>query len=300
MFRAATYDNSQNLLPFLSLGILTFHRLFWQNGSGGLINRPDFWETIAPNVQIYQDSIVSLDRKLIRLKSGEEVPTDALLLGTGWIPSLNFFDQNTLAELDLPHDPSPESAESASKWARLEKEADQKVLSTFPQLANPPAGYFKKPNPTTPYRLYNGIAPLSDAEDRSIVFIGYMLLVNWFRLAEVQSVWATAYLDGKLELPGIEEMEKEVALFVAWCRRRYLSNGEKGNHMTFEMMGYTDKLLADLGLKSHRRGWFWDWFGPGTMADLRGVGEEYVRKYGRDLVKGDDGDDGEDPNNRGN
>jgi len=112
-----------------------------------------------------------------------------------------------------------------------------------------------------------------------------MLVANYFRTSEVQAVWATAYLDGKLKLPGLEEREREVALFVAWCRRRYLSNGEKGNHMTFEMMGYTDKLLAELGLRSHHRGWFWDYFGPGTMSDLRGVGEEYVRKYGRDVVK---------------
>lgn len=233
----------------------------------------------------------------MRLKSGEEVPTDVLLLGTGWVPSLNFFDPDTLARLDLPHDPATEPAESSEKWARLEKEADQKVVDTFPQLANPPAEYFKKPNPTTPYRLYNGMAPLVDAEDRSIVFIGHVLVANYFRVTEVQAVWATAYLDNKLDLPGLEEREKEVALFTAWCRRRYLSNGEKGNHMVFEMMGYTDKLLEELGLRSHRRGWFWHWFGPGTMADLRGVGEEYVKKYGRDVVRESEGGSSDDQEN---
>lgn len=108
----------------------------------------------------------------------------------------------------------------------------------------------------------------------------------------MQAVWATAYLDGKLELPGTEEMEREVALFTAWGRRRYLSNGEKGNHMIFEMMGYTDKLLEELRLKSHRRGWFWHWFGPGMMVDLRGVGEEYVKKYGRGVIKTAEEEDG--------
>lgn len=107
-------------------------------------------------------------------------------------------------------------------------------------------------------------------------------------------MWATAYLDGKLELPGLEEREKEVALFMAWCRRRYLSNGEKGNHMVFEMIGYTYKLLDELGLRSYRRGWFLDWFGPGTMVDLRGIGEEYVMKYGRAGVKGAESERNED------
>jgi len=282
-----------DLARILSSDRLTYHSIFWQNGSGGLLNRPDFWDTIAPNVQIYVDNIASLDKNLVRLKSGDEVPSDVLLLGTGWVPSLNFFDQELLTRFDLPHDPADELVEKAKKWKSLEEEADKKVVNTFPQLANPPADYFKKPNPTTPYRLYNGMVPLADTSDRSIVFIGHTLIPNYFRGTEPQAVWATAYLDGKLELPGLEEMEKEVALFTAWCRRRYLSNGEKGNYMVFDMPGYVDKLLADLGLKSHRRGWFLDYFGPGTMADLRGVGEEYVKKYGRDVVKASEVDDQE-------
>lgn len=212
------------------------------------------------------------------------------------MPSLDFFDQDLLTELDLPHDPAGEGTEKAEKWSRLEEEADRRVVKTFPQLANPPADYFKKPNPTTPYRLYNGMVPLSDASDRSIVFIGHVLIPNYFRGTEPQAVWATAYMDGKLELPGLEEMEKEVALFTAWCRRRYLSNGEKGNHMVFELPGYVDRLLAQLGMKSHRRGWFLDYFGPGTMADLKGIGEEYVKKYGRDLAKGGEVESGDGQN----
>lgn len=83
-------------------------------------------------------------------------------------------------------------------------------------------------------------------------------------------------------------MEKEIALFTAWCKRRYLSNGQKGNWMVFELMWYTDKLLRECGLKSHRRGWWRDWFAPGTMVDLRGVGVEYVGRFGRE--EGERGD----------
>ena len=105
-------------------------------------------------------------------------------------------------------------------------------------------------------------------------------------------MWATAYLDGKLALPSLEERREEVALFIAWCRRRYLSNGEGGNWMTFELVAYTDQLLEQLGLKSHRKGWFKDLFEPCVQSDLVGLKEEYIRKFGCD-ARGEEGDKGD-------
>ena len=96
---------------------------------------------------------------------------------------------------------------------------------------------------------------------------------------EAQSIWATAYLDNKLALPEAEKRQEEVALFTAWCRRRYLNNGEQGNWMTFELVGYTDRLLEQLGLKTHRKGWFKDLFEPCRVSDFRGLEEEYKEKY---------------------
>lgn len=92
-------------------------------------------------------------------------------------------------------------------------------------------------------------------------------------------MWAAAYLDKKVALPDAEERRKEAALFTAWCRRRYLSNGEKGNRITFEMVGYTDRLLEQLGLKTHRKGWFRDCFEPCRQSDFRGLRDEYVARY---------------------
>ena len=53
-------------------------RLFWQNATSGLLNREDFWETVAPNVYVYLDDILEVDKKLIRLKKGDEIATDVL------------------------------------------------------------------------------------------------------------------------------------------------------------------------------------------------------------------------------
>lgn len=253
-------------------------RVLWQNAAGGLLNRPDFWDTIARNVQIYQDDIRELDRRLVRLKGGEEIPTDVLLCGTGWTPSLEFFDRDHLIKLGLPHPIEDEPADEADKWARLEQEADQRVIQHLPQLAHPPACY-RKPIDSTPYRLYNGIAPLGDD---SIVFIGHMNSVNIFRAAECQAIWATAYLDKHLALPPLEDREADIALFVTWCRRRYLSNGRLGNWILFEPTRYADHLLHQVGLSSHRKGWFEDFFVPTSAADLRGLREEYKAKYGYD------------------
>jgi dimethylaniline monooxygenase (N-oxide forming) len=128
------------------------------------------------------------------------------------------------------------------------------------------------------------MVPLSESssspENRSIVIIGHIDVGNYFASAECQSMWAAAYLDQKLSLPTAEEQEKDIALFVSWCRRRYLSNGQEGNNMLFELIGYCDILLKDLGLGSHRKGWFKDLFAPAWAKDFAGLNAEFRDRYG--------------------
>jgi dimethylaniline monooxygenase (N-oxide forming) len=217
----------------------------------------------------------------VRLKGGEEPPTDVLLCGTGWnTSSFPFFDSDLNLKLGLPHPLKNEPAESAETWTHLEKQADQIILEKFSQLAKPP-NHPRKPIQTTPYRLYNGIAPLSD-DDNSIAFLGYVNCANYFRAVECQAVWATAYLDKHLTLPSTEAQQAEIARLTAFCRRRYLSNGQLGNFLPFESTAYLDKLLREVGLASHLKGWFWDYFWPGKAQDLVGLKDEYVAKYGQD------------------
>ena len=184
-------------------------------------------------------------------------------------------------KLGLPHPFADEPTDDAEMWTRLESQADQKVLEQFPQLANPPK-HPHKPVKTTPYRLYNGIAPLNDD---SIAFIGFANCGNYFRALECQAIWATAYLDKKLSLPPVKERREEVTRLIAWCRRRYLSNGEQGNFLSVETITYTDKLLREIGLSSHRQGWFKDYFVPRTSEDLAGLKDEYIAKYGKDRTR---------------
>ena len=67
-----------------------------------------------------------------------------------------------------------------------------------------------------------------------MAFVGHVMVTNYFRLVEVQAIWATAYLDKRLALPPLHERKRKIAEFVAWCRRRYPSNDEKANWMVFE------------------------------------------------------------------
>ncbi|KAL8902190.1 MAG: hypothetical protein Q9207_004843 [Kuettlingeria erythrocarpa] len=252
----------------------------WQNQGAGLINRPHFWDTVAKNVQVYHEDIETLDRGVIRLKNEQAVPADAILCGTGWIPSLGFFDHDQLAKLGLPQPIGSYPSAQAETWKQLEEEADRTVLDRFPILVTPPEHY-REPIKTTPYRLYNNIAPLLD---RSVAIVGHVLTANYFHLSECQAIWATAYLDGKVDLPPLEERTRDVALFIAWCRRRYLSNGDRGHWMASEQRTYTDRLMDQLGLASHRRFWLWDSFAPMNKKDLPRLRAEYIDKYGRSIA----------------
>lgn len=223
-----------------------------------------------------------MEKDTVHITDEISIPSDVILCGTGWAPSLQFFSPELCAELDVPH--AIDAANDKDRqWAQLEAEADTAVLARYPQLAHPPP-YPRKKYGATPYRLYHGIAPLSDD---SIVFIGHVLVGNYFLGTEAQAIWATAFLDKRLTLPSLEARKAEIADFVAWDRRRYLSNGEKGNWMLFEQTGYMDLLLQEVGLKSHLKGWFTDLFSPCRSRNFRGLKDEYVRLYGRDEDSGE-------------
>lgn len=227
-------------------------------------------------MHVYLDDIVRLSSNQIHLQKGTEITTDVLLCGTGWnSASFNFFEPQELVRLGLPHNLTNEPPEQAKLWSQLEGKADRDIIECFPILASPPEHHHRAIQ-TTPYRLYNGIAPI---EDNSIAFLGYFNVGNFFKGAECQAIWATAFLDEKFQLLSIESWRLKVAQHVVWCKRRYLSDGELGNFVLFESNAYTDGLLHEVGLSSHRKGWFRDYFRPGYAADLAGLRDEYIAKY---------------------
>ena len=167
--------------------------------------------------------------------------------------------------------------EERDHWSNLEEEADRKVLERWPQVANIPK-FKMHPIETTPYRLYNMTIPV---HDHSIAFLGYVLVPNSYHTSIVQAFYAIAALDGKAELPSEQEMEKDVAFINRWCARRYPAHGFLGNVVEYEMLSYTDHLLDQLGLTSHRsqESWWKDMTDPNLASDYAGLIDEYRRKY---------------------
>lgn len=98
-------------------------------------------------------------------------------------------------------------------------------------------------------------------------------------MAEAQAIWATAYFDGNVKMPSLEQAQREVAYMNAFSRRRYPSHGAAGDYLFFELIWYTDKLLEEVGLKSHRKKWWADWVDPCLATDLKGARDEYRNKY---------------------
>lgn len=241
----------------------------------GLAQHDDFWDVIARNVHIHRQDIKCLKNGTIVLDDGSEIGSNALLCGTGWKSNYPFFSQEQVASLGLPR-PLKDSEQESKDWTTLLDTADRQVLASFPQLGQPPP-HLKSNTPTITAKLYKGIAPL---EDHTIAFLGHINISNSFRTAEAQAIWTTAYFDGSISLPSLEQAQKEVAYMNAFSKRRYPSQGQKGDCLFFELISYTDNLLGDVGLKSHRKGLYSDWVEPCLAADFKGITNEYRKKHG--------------------
>lgn len=50
--------------------------------------------------------------------------------------------------------------------------------------------------------------------------------------------------------------------------------------MFFELVWYTDRLMKEVGINSHRKGWWADWVEPCLACDFRHVTDEYKGMHG--------------------
>lgn len=172
-------------------GLHKRHRLFWQNGIGGVVHQPDFWPRVADNVWVYRADVKRINGKEMYLddEEGTHFPCDALLCGTGWQRQVGLFQLETLAlELGLPHPEELEPLEMRRYWEKLILDADEAVLKTFLILQHPPP-HPRKLQSSTPYRLYRGMAPL---KDNTIIFLNHVTVANKLFAAEAQAMWAAA------------------------------------------------------------------------------------------------------------
>lgn len=256
--------------------------IFWQNDSTGVCQRDDFFDVVAHRVKVHRQDIRRMTDHGLELADGTDVQADSVVFATGWKRSHPRFrvseeEQDLMVSLGLAAPEHREHDPSAAHWNALEAAAKKNVYARFPILLDrPPHHTADSSNSVIPLRLYKGILPIND---RSIAFVGQMLLGNNFRNAEVQALYAVSALDGTLSLPSKAQMEMTVAHTVVWDRLRYLSKGQPGNWLYWDLIPYTDDLLHELGLRSHRHNNGWkDMFAPCFARDLTGLIEEYRMK----------------------
>ena len=118
-------------------------RIFWQNDSSGVANRPDFLSTIATKVKIYRQEIFQLSADSITLHprsdSGSEgkplaIPIDVLIYCTGWSATTTLFPHDQASTLGLSVPLSATDPQTQKHWQTLEKAA----RPTHPLALSPP------------------------------------------------------------------------------------------------------------------------------------------------------------------
>ena len=210
-------------------------------------------------------------------QEAQNLPVDVLILCTGWSPISSLYSPRLADEMGLP-------VNYHGKIGGYRKVNDENCAHTpdfsndYLSLQKPPK-YREAKQMHTPFSLYKAMVPEIDSDNHSIIFLGKLVLGNNFRAAEVQALWAVAYLDGHIQTDKAR-LRQNISETVSWCRMRYLNKGGLGSWFFFDVVDYTDMLLAQLGLKSHRqKGWFKDFFGPCMARDLTSLIDEYKNRY---------------------
>ncbi|KAL3491098.1 hypothetical protein BJX62DRAFT_225474 [Aspergillus germanicus] len=197
---------------------------------GGIANHHDLWDTIrGPNVHIYRSKIACFSSS----------STDA---------TIHLSDGTLIPSLDL--------IIHATGWKPCIPIFDPRLLK-----------HATAPAPNT-YRLFRRVAspPLVAEGDRSLALMGAVYSGAVALVAEVQALWAVAFLTGGLD--GGQDGP--------------LSNSGRVYKSVAEDV-YNDMLLRDLGLNPYRMGGRW-WkellavYGPSSYA---GIVEEWMALRGR-------------------
>ena len=274
--KLAGFDSREGRLEGFE-GLRSTTQTRWRSGHAGIIQREDWWDVIARKVRVVRGEIERLEEDRIVLQDGTKVESDLVLAATGWVHGHTCFSAAEKARLGLPLDLQQDAdfvEDEKQHWQNLDEQAERKVHKRWPYLASAPK-FEQRPETSTPYRLYKLCVPITD---QSIAFLGIPLLPNSYHTAVATTLWAIATLDGAHALPSPAAMEADVAFMSRWCANRYPVAGGLGNLIEFEMVSYTDSLLRELGLSSHRKeGWWADLTDPVLASDYAGVVDEFRR-----------------------
>ena len=161
--------------------------------------------------------------------------------------------------------------------------------------------------PHTAMMLYRFIVP-AHAEflrTKDLAFAGLMSNFSNIITAHAQGLWISAYFDGKLARDpsgavlassergygkeeraddgmSLDKIQFETVLHNRFGKWRYpKDSGAKIPDFVFEAVPYLDMMMADLGLKVHRKeGWFSEFSNPYGPEDYKSINNEWEEKFG--------------------
>ncbi|KAI9730794.1 MAG: hypothetical protein M1818_008074 [Claussenomyces sp. TS43310] len=294
--------NAQKLVP-LPHG----QGVFWASAGLGVASVPNFWKTFhAGDCTVHRSEIESLTgNNTVNLTNSTQLQTDYVILCTGFDKSYQPFNTDLQQECGLMTDPDPVDQE---KWAKLAAHAEETVNELLPVLRHSPVAVrdFKTINsesiisngsePTGkqqqhlshgPSRHYRRliVPALAARGDRSIIFPGFIHSIYTPLVSEIQALWGCAFLLGLHDPPSQAEMEKEVAEWNVWSRKRYPTQGRKHAYAIYDFLSYIDTLLHDLGIKTRRQSnLFTHLFLPVHPKEYRSLIGEFWSAYARKQV----------------
>lgn len=202
---------------------------------------------------MHRSEISSLtNENRVTLRNGGEFKTDYVIMCTGFDKSYHQFSPELQQACGLV--PSAQSEDQA-KWAKLEAKAESTVDELLPALRESPLGVKNRPpgsdhaekllhGPSRHYRRLV-VPELAAQGDRSVYFPGFIHTIYTPLVSEVQALWGVAFLLGLTDLPSQDKMEKEVAEWNVWTRKRYLAQGEKHAYAIYDFFAVSSEFLLE-------------------------------------------------------
>lgn len=198
---------------------------------------------------VHRENISSFTKDSVILEgdTNRALKTDFVLLCTGWKNNLSSFPSERWTRLGLPHF-DQNDASFVERWDRLETNADSEIDRLFPILTKPPL----TPSPLIPnrnvWRQYRRMVPpdLAAEGKNSIVFLGQIYIMQTMLHAEVQALWAVAYLLGRVDVPDLQSMQREIAEWNSWTRKRYLHRGNTMPYAIYDQKAVCHFLIIRL------------------------------------------------------
>ncbi|KAI1270608.1 hypothetical protein F5Y18DRAFT_434903 [Xylariaceae sp. FL1019] len=261
--------------------------VFWANSGLGVATLPNFWEMLhSPNLTVRRGEIGSIKGQTVKLSSTESLEADYMIMCTGWGDHFEMFDSEHKVMIGLPTGGQKSDAPKGGDgidWESHYSAADKIVDEKLPFLASHPEVKYPQgldPSLQRKSNLYRRCVPVSMAAkgDRSLAILGQIHTIQTPLVSEVQSLWAILYLLGEVDVPDANTMAKEVSLWNAWTRKRYLTQGQKNPYSLFDFLPYIDGLFEDLKLNSRRKSNIVsELFSPYEAGDFNGFVDEYLQ-----------------------